>query len=157
MRSERFDVIAELEETVLLYRPRAERENIRLYYVETEDIPPLMGDKDRIRQVFINIMDNAVKYASEGASIRVEAARVGGTVQIVISDTGIGISEEDLQHIKEKFYRGNKNGSIPGSGIGLALADEVVRLHGGRLEIDSTLGKGTAVTITLPIPTDADK
>ena len=157
VRSERFDVIAELEETVLLYRPRAERENIRLYYVETEDIPPLMGDKDRIRQVFINIMDNAVKYASEGASIRVEAARVGGTVQIVISDTGIGISEEDLQHIKEKFYRVNKNGSIPGSGIGLALADEVVRLHGGRLEIDSTLGKGTAVTITLPITTDADK
>ncbi|MBQ3133170.1 MAG: HAMP domain-containing histidine kinase [Clostridia bacterium] len=151
IRTESFNVINELEETVLLYRPRAERENIRLYYAETTDIPPIEGDKDRIRQVLINVMDNAVKYTKSGGVIRAEAARVGDTVQIVISDTGIGIPPEDLVHVKEKFFRVNKNGSIPGSGIGLALADEVTRLHGGRLDIDSVVGKGTTVTVTLPI------
>ena len=81
--------------------------------------------------------------------IRVEAADMGGHVQIVVSDTGVGISKEDLPNIKNKFYKANK--TRPGSGIGLALADEIIRRHKGRLDIDSEEGVGTTVTIMLPV------
>ena len=99
-------------------------------------------------------MDNAIKYSNAGGKIRVEAADMGGHVQIVVSDTGVGISKEDLPNIKNKFYKANK--TRPGSGIGLALADEIIRRHKGRLDIESEEGVGTTVIITLPVaPPDA--
>ena len=100
--------------------------------------------------MFINIIDNAIKYSNAGGRVRIEAVQMGGNVQIVISDSGIGISKENLGNVKNKFFR-VKNGPVPGSGIGLALADEIVRRHGGRLDIDSEEGVGTTVTITLPV------
>lgn len=80
--------------------------------------------------------------------MRIEAVQMGGNVQIVISDSGVGIPKSDLPNIKNKFYKANR--TRPGSGIGLALADEIIRRHKGRLEIDSEEGVGTTVTITLP-------
>ncbi len=154
VRFEKFDLLAELEETVLLYQPRAERDGITLLYAESPELPLLTGDKDRIRQVLINLLDNAIKYSAAGDTVRVEAARLWDRVQIVISDTGMGIPPEALPHITEKFFRVNKNGTIPGSGIGLALVKEVIRLHDGHLDIESEFGVGTTVTITLPLMAD---
>ena len=148
VKFERMDLLAELEEAVFLFRDRAAREGIELIYVEAADMPPILGDHDRLKQVFINIIDNAIKYSNRGDKVRVEAADMGAHVQVVVSDSGVGISKEDLPKIKNKFYKANN--TRPGSGIGLALADEIVRRHKGRLEIDSEEGVGTTVTITLP-------
>ena len=148
MRFGRMDVLAELEEAVVLFRERAKREDIDLVYIEGENLSPITGDKDRLKQVFINIIDNAIKYSNAGGWVRIEAVQMGGNVQIVISDSGVGIPKSDLPNIKNKFYKANR--TRPGSGIGLALADEIIRRHKGRLEIDSEEGVGTTVTITLP-------
>jgi signal transduction histidine kinase len=149
MKFERIDVSAELGEAVVLFRDRAVRESVSLQYIEPESLPPVLGDHDRLKQVFINIIENAIKYSNPGGLIRIETADMGSSVQIVISDTGVGISKEDLPNIKKKFFKANR--SRPGSGIGLALADEIIRRHKGRLDIDSEEGVGTTVTITLPV------
>ncbi|HIY07953.1 MAG TPA: ATP-binding protein, partial [Firmicutes bacterium] len=91
----------------------------------------------------------ALKYSSAGGTVRVEAARVGSSFQVVVSDTGCGISAEDLPKVKTKFYKANF--TRRGSGIGLAVANEIVQQHNGSLELASQVGKGTVVTITLPI------
>ncbi len=148
MQFTRMDLLAELEEAVVLFRDRAKREGIELIYVEAAELPPIVGDRDRLKQVFINIIDNAIKYSNPGGRVRVEAADMGVHVQVVISDSGVGIAKADLPNVKNKFYKANR--TRPGSGIGLALADEIVRRHKGKLEIESEEGVGTTVTITLP-------
>lgn len=148
MQFTRMDLLAELEEAVVLFRDRAKREGIELIYVEAAELPPIVGDRDRLKQVFINIIDNAIKYSNPGGRVRVEAADMGAHVQVVISDSGVGIAKADLPNVKNKFYKANR--TRPGSGIGLALADEIVRRHKGKLEIESEEGVGTTVTITLP-------
>lgn len=154
MKFERIDILAELEEAVFLFRERAQREGLSLEYVESPALPPVLGDRDRLKQVFINIIDNAIKYSNNGGRVRIEAADMGEHVQIVVSDSGVGIAPEDLPNVKERFYKANK--TRPGSGIGLALADEIIRRHKGRLDIDSEINVGTTVTITLPVaPSDA--
>ncbi len=145
---EKVDVFAEVQEAVFLFRDRALREEITLQCVEQEKLPPVLGDRDRLRQVFVNVLDNALKYSRKGGMVRVDVATVLDGVQIVISDNGVGISAKDLPKVKQKFYRANNN--IPGSGIGLAVADEIIQAHGGTLELESTEGQGTVVTITLP-------
>lgn len=148
VRLTRLDIQAELEDAVFLFRDRAGKERIRLQFVENEGLPPVMGDRDRLRQVFVNLLDNALKYSDPGDKIRVEAAAMGSRVQVVVSDTGHGIAKEELPLVRQKFYKADK--SRPGFGIGLALAEEIVRRHNGRLEIDSEEGVGTTVVITLP-------
>lgn len=152
MQFTRMDLLAELEEAVVLFRDRAKREGIELIYVEAAELPPIVGDRDRLKQVFINIIDNAIKYSNPGGRVRVEAADMGAHVQVVISDSGVGIAKADLPNVKNKFYKANR--TRPGSGIGLALADEIVRRHKGKLEIESEEGVGTTVTITLPAAKD---
>lgn len=148
MQFTRMDLLAELEEAVVMFRDRAKREGIELIYVEAAELPPIVGDRDRLKQVFINIIDNAIKYSNPGGRVWVEAADMGAHVQVVISDSGVGIAKADLPNVKNKFYKANR--TRPGSGIGLALADEIVRRHKGKLEIESEEGVGTTVTITLP-------
>ncbi len=148
LRTERVDVLAELEEAVFLYRDRASRAGIRLEYCPCDSLPPITGDADRIKQVLVNILDNAVKYSRADDRVRIEAAGMPEGVQIVISDTGIGIEPQKLEKVRQKFYQTDP--ANPGSGIGLALADEIVRLHGGELEIDSEPQVGTSVAVWLP-------
>lgn len=162
LQKSRMDVLAELAETVLIYSERCSREGITLSYSEPQEIAVINGDKNRIKQVFINIIDNAVKYCKavvtgrtgSGESVTVEAnisddTPTSGIVEIVVTDDGCGISEEDLPKVKQKFYKANN--TVRGSGIGLAVADEIVTLHGGTLDISSRRGVGTSVKITLPI------
>ena len=100
--------------------------------------------------MFINVLDNALKYSEHGGKIIVLAEMPNpATLVVTMSDTGIGISAEDLPHVKEKFYK--VDSTIRGSGIGLAVVDEIIKLHNGEFEITSVYGEGTTVTITLPL------
>lgn len=148
LRWEKLDVLAELEEALFLFRDRATRAGVELQYCESAELPPIWGDADRIKQVFVNLLDNAVKYSRFGDCITVQAAAVPEGVNIIIRDTGIGIPAEALPHIRQKFYQVDAN--APGSGIGLALVEEIVQLHRGRLDIDSQPNEGTVVTVFLP-------
>ena len=142
------DILAELGEAVLIYAERAKRDNIQVIYNEPEMLPFVYGDKNRLRQVFINIIDNAIKYSDPGGIISIEAIEAEDKIEISISDTGCGISEADLPKIKTKFYKANH--TRRGSGIGLAVANEIVIMHCGQLDILSEQGVGTTVVITLP-------
>ena len=103
-------------------------------------------DKEKI---FINVIDNALKYNQPGGNILIEQKCEDGCVQITVSDTGVGIAAQDIDRVKEKFYKANKQ--VRGSGIGLAVADEIIKLHDGEMKINSVLGEGTTVTVTLPV------
>lgn len=150
LQLKKIDVLAELDETVFTFRERAIKEDIEIIYNAPELSAPMEADEDRIRQVFINVFDNAIKYNYHGGRVVVLAQITSPTVlEISISDTGRGISAENLPRVKEKFYK--TDNTVAGSGIGLAVADEIVKLHGGTLNIDSILNEGTTVTITLPI------
>ncbi len=147
------DIFAELDETVFTFRERAMREGIEVKY-RIPEIPAIAdADANRLKQVFMNILDNALKYSRAPSKIFVKAEfeQLDGKsyAKIAIADQGCGISKEDLPHVKEKFYKANV--SVKGSGIGLAVTNEIINLHNGKLEIDSKEGKGTLVTIYLPI------
>lgn len=142
------DLLAELGDAVLMYTERAQRDNIELIYNEPESLPFFFGDKNRLRQVFINIIDNALKYSDAGGRVEIEAREENGFILISVSDTGCGIDKNDLPKIKAKFYKANI--TRRGSGIGLAVADEIVLMHDGEILIESEVNVGTTVTIKLP-------
>ena len=144
----RLDILSELDEAVYMFTDRARTEHKQLHYEETTALPPVYGDVDRLRQVFVNIIDNALKYTSPGGTITVSSREDSGWVRVVIRDTGCGIPAEHLPNVKKKFYKANQ--LVRGSGIGLAVADEIARLHGGSLDIQSQEGVGTMVTFSLP-------
>lgn len=148
LTKESTDILAELGDAVLIYTERAKELGIEIEYFEPEMLPFVYGDASRLRQVFINIIDNAVKYSNPGGKISIEAYAEKGEIVVLVSDNGVGISAEDLPKVKTKFYKANH--TRRGSGIGLAVANEIVEMHGGRLIINSELGKGTTVMIRLP-------
>ena len=144
----RLDILAELDEAVYLFTDRARTERKELTYEENTSLSPVYGDRDRLRQVFVNIIDNALKYTQAGGVITVSSREAMGYVEVTVSDTGCGIPAQHLPNVKKKFYKANQ--LVRGSGIGLAVADEIVSLHGGTLGIESQEGVGTVVTIRLP-------
>lgn len=148
LNMEKIDILAELGEAVYMFSERAKTEHKSLLYEEPRMLSPVLGDRNRLRQVFVNVLDNALKYTSEGGTINVTANEEDGFIRIVISDNGCGIPAEHLPKVKNKFYKANK--TVRGSGIGLALADEIMSLHSGSLEIESHENIGTAVNISLP-------
>lgn len=144
------DILAELGDAVLIYTEKAKKEGIELVYAEPEDLPAVYGDRNRLRQVFINVIDNAIKYSEKGGLVTVQAILADeNRIEIEVSDTGCGISPEDLPKIKTKFFRANHNKR--GSGIGLAVADEIITMHSGTLEVFSEQDMGTTVVIMLPV------
>lgn len=145
---DKIDILAELGEAVYMFSERAKTEHKFLLYEEPAMLPPVLGDINRLRQVFVNVLDNAIKYTAEGGTIEVTADEDGGFIRIIISDNGCGIPAEHLPKVKKKFYKANQ--TVRGSGIGLALADEIMTLHSGSLEIESHENIGTAVTIRIP-------
>lgn len=151
---ERIDVLAELTEAVYMFRNRAKTERKNLLYTEPQSISPVIGDKNRLRQVFINIIDNALKYTEENGTLNIRILEDDKTISVIISDDGCGIPEEHLPRVKDKFYKANQ--TQRGSGIGLAVADEIIKLHRGTLEIVSKENVGTTVEIKLPIAEKID-
>ncbi len=146
---ERIDILAELSDAVYMFKDRAASENKELIYSEPPILSPVLGDRNRLRQVFINVIDNALKYTSNGGTITVKAKEAAGYIYISVSDTGCGIPAEHLPHVKDKFYKANT--TQKGSGIGLAVVNELVQLHSGTLDIASEENVGTVVTISIPI------
>ena len=146
---ELFDLSIELYEAVYMYENLLRKSGIHLSY--DEDVEAnyyINGDRHRMKQVFLNILDNAAKYGADGKKIDITLRRDGGKIVAAVRDYGQGIPEAELPFVKEKFYKGSSKQR--GSGIGLAVTEEIVSLHSGTLEIASTQGAGTTVTITLP-------
>ncbi len=147
--SRRFNLSELLVKSVSFLHKKADEEGIALRYTpyDGEDIY-INGDPDKIRQVIINIIDNAIKYTQKDGIVEVKVEIAGKYVKISVSDNGCGISKKDLPHIKEKFYKANN--TVRGTGIGLAVADEIVKKHSGEINISSEISKGTTVEIVLP-------
>lgn len=143
------DVSELLTSAVDMYIELARQQGIEVSYTPPAAPSIVMGDRDRLKQVFVNIIDNAVKYTEKGGLVLVVQSREEGCVRIQVKDTGVGIPAQDLDHVKEKFFKSNK--TVRGSGIGLAVADEIIKQHQGLLFIESTEGVGTTVTIVLPL------
>jgi two-component system, OmpR family, sensor histidine kinase VicK len=117
-----------------------------------EHIPETIGDRAKIRFVFENMIENALKYSHDGGKIFVTLSHTDTHSTLSVRDTGIGITDKDLTHIGEKFYRGDtaREQNIPGTGLGVYIAREIIQNHNGTFSLQSTLGKGTEVTVTLP-------
>jgi two-component system OmpR family sensor kinase len=147
---EPIDILAELEDAVYTYREFFRRKGLELDYTECrEELPIISGDPERLRQVFCNLLDNADKHGGSGGRVEVSVEREEDCVAIRVRDHGPGVPEEELPFIKYKFYKGSSKAR--GSGIGLAVCDEIVNSHNGTLEIGNAPGGGCVVTLRLPI------
>lgn len=143
------DVLATFEDTVYMYRSRLKQEGIDLHYdVCEEDIPDIPCDTKRLRQVFLNILDNAAKHGGDGKKIDAAIHYDNNAVVVQIRDYGPGIPEDELPLVKKKFYKGTSKAR--GTGIGLAVSDEIVTMHGGTLTLENAEGGGALVTVRLP-------
>ena len=146
---EQVDLQAEFEDAIYTYRELFKQESIELAYDGGDELfDPIPGDPERLKQVFCNVLDNAAKHG--GAGKRIDAAVRGdeGRIIITVRDYGPGIPEAELPFVKQKFYKGSSKAR--GSGIGLAVCDEIIHLHGGTFDIGNAEGGGCLVTITLP-------
>ena len=150
LRVESVDLASELEDAIYTYFELFRQEGIEVSYKgPDEDVPPIVADSERMKQVFCNVLDNAAKHGGAGKRIDVSAACEDGKFVIRVRDYGPGIPEEELPFVKQKFYKGSSKAR--GSGIGLAVCDEIVRLHGGTFDIANAEGGGAVVTISLPM------
>lgn len=149
---EECDLRSVFEDTIFMYGNRLGQDGIDLDYADNdEDIPEISCDPERMKQVFLNILDNAAKYGGQGGRIFCDLHAEGGELKVRIRDFGPGIPEDELPLVKKKFYKGSSKGR--GSGIGLAVCEEIVTMHGGRLDIANAQDEdgGCEVTIVLPI------
>ncbi len=147
--SQPMDVTSILHESVDMYVELAKKQKIDLAYAIPDEEIIVLGDKNRLKQVFINVIDNAVKYTNAEGQVLVNLDIEEACVRISVKDTGVGIPAEDIDRVKEKFYKANK--TVRGSGIGLAVADEIIKQHDGLLFIESIENVGTTATVVLPI------
>ena len=144
------DIQSEFEDTVFMYGRRLSQDGVVLEYMENDElIPEIPCDTARMRQVFLNILDNAAKHGGEGKKITAEIHRQADQVVISIRDFGPGIPEDELPLVKQKFYKGSSKAR--GNGIGLAVCEEIVTMHGGVLTLSNAEGGGALVTISLPV------
>ncbi len=152
---DKFDTDKMLSHIIEVMRVDAEAHSHTLTYDAKGELPHVTADKERIEQVLINILSNAIKYTPDGGSVTLSARALDSQIQIDVRDTGIGIPEEDLPHLFERFYRVEKSrtSETGGTGLGLAIAKEIVEAHGGSISVASELGKGSVITVVLPIET----
>lgn len=146
---ERFDINRLLAEIMEQFGVRAREKNIDLQMGKQTPKLIINGDYNRLKQVLINILDNALKFTASGGQVRVLSSQQDGMLLLQIRDNGVGIREEDLPHVTKQFYKGESRGA--GSGLGLSIAREIVTMHGGDLTVQSTPGQGTTVSVRLPI------
>jgi two-component system, OmpR family, phosphate regulon sensor histidine kinase PhoR len=130
--------------------PLAERQQVTLSNTLSADLPLILADKDRIRQTFINLVYNAIKFNKPNGNVIISTGYDNKSVSVHVADTGIGISKDDLPHVFERFYKADKARTSGGSGLGLAIAKHTVQAHGGDIRVRSEEGKGSIFTFSLP-------
>lgn len=147
-----------IDDTVALLQPYARKVDVDLGVDASTDLPPVSADEDRIRQVLLNLTDNAIKYSRPGDRVRIEAKACDGEVRIAVIDTGLGIPPADVAKIFERFYRVDKGAAATrhGRGLGLAIAKLFIEAHGGVISVESELEKGSQFTFTLPVDVPVD-
>src|SRR5581483_5359757 len=129
----------------------AEEEKIQIKIESADDLPTFEADRDKIKQVVLNLLSNAIKYNRPGGSVTLSAGASEKEVCISVQDTGVGIPEEAVPHLFEKFYRVRETeGKVAGTGLGLSICKQIVQGHGGRMEVKSKLGAGTSFCFFLP-------
>lgn len=143
------DICKILADAVDMYVELAKQQELELTFLPPATPVYVEGDRDRLKQVYINVIDNAIKYTEKGGHVIISQYAEDGAVHTKIGDTGVGIPAQDIDRVKEKFFKSNKK--VRGSGIGLAVADEIVKQHNGLLFVESKEGVGTTVTVALPI------
>ena len=152
LQTEPFDLRGDLYDAVFTYTDMLQQEGMKIEYEEPEEPIMVFADRNRLKQVFLNIIDNAGKYGKDGDRVQVSARIEEGNCVVSIRDFGQGIRAEELPFVKQKFYKGSAKGR--GAGIGLSVCNDIVQMHGGTLDIDSVYGEGTNVRITLPLYQD---
>ena len=148
-----FHLPTALENAVTLVRERAGRHGIAMQLDINPRLGEVLGDERKIKQVILNLLSNAVKFTPQGGRIGLKAALTDGSIEISVSDTGIGIDPEDQAAVFEEFRQveSNETRKQEGTGLGLTLAKKFFELHGGRIWVDSALGRGSTFTFTLPV------
>ena len=140
-----------LEQLIAEMLPLAQQKGISLTLTSTISNSEVLGDKERLKQVMMNLIDNAIKYTKTGGKITISAIPVDHAVKITVEDSGVGIPEEHLPRIFERFYRVDKERSreAGGTGLGLAIVKHIVEAHGSQVEVESEIGKGSTFSFIL--------
>jgi signal transduction histidine kinase len=150
-KREPVDLAGLVRECLEVVRPQADAERIRLEGVFAPEVGPVFGDRNRLKQVVLNLLTNAVKYNQKGGLVRVAVSREGSQAVLAVTDTGRGIPPESLPHMFERFYRvPDQEGATAGSGLGLAIAKRIIEANRGTIDIESQIGKGSTFTVRLP-------
>ena len=149
----KFDLPMAIDNALTLIRERASRHGIRLHHNVDDRLGEVTGDERKIKQILLNLLSNAVKFTPEGGRVDVDAVSSDGVVEISVSDTGIGIAPQDQETIFEEFRQVGTDFAQKreGTGLGLTLTRKFVELHGGKIWVESEIGKGSTFTFTLPI------
>jgi signal transduction histidine kinase len=143
------DICDVIQDSVFTYKEMLEQSGMTVNFSGLDESIITHGDRDRLLQVFLNIIDNAAKYGSDGKRLDIGVTDFGSECKIVFKDYGAGIPPDELPFVKDKFYKGSSKGR--GTGIGLSVCNEIIKLHGGKLDIQSEYGKNTVVTVVLPV------
>jgi two-component system phosphate regulon sensor histidine kinase PhoR len=146
------DLLRLLSDLVRDWKKKFATKNLEAVVDVSDDCSIIRADEVRLREVFDNLFDNAVKYSGKGGKIGLGATRRASEIVLSVNDSGIGIGQEDLPRIFERFYRADKARSreLGGTGLGLSIVKHIAQLHGGRVEAESELGKGTTIRVILP-------
>jgi len=150
INKEKVHIPSLLSDIVKSLQTIADKKEIQIACTVPNDVPPVMGDYDRLRQLFVIIIDNAIKYSPDKTVVNV-SINIGNTLEVFIQDHGYGISEEELPYVWDRFYKADKSRKGGGTGLGLAIAKHLVQLHSGNISLQSIVGKGTTAIIHLPI------
>jgi signal transduction histidine kinase len=152
------DLAAELEDAIFTFRELLHQDELEFVYAyesDMDDAQLIPGDPNRLKQVFLNLFDNAAKYGREGKRIEVTVAVTPDLAKVGIRDFGPGAPEDEMDNLKMKFYKG-RNSKERGSGIGLAVCDEIIKYHHGSLELANSPDGGFVATVYLPTSSDVD-
>jgi two-component system phosphate regulon sensor histidine kinase PhoR len=150
LKLEPIDINDLVEEVSSQLKPQAERQKLTLVKELAADLPAVPADRARVRQVIVNLLHNAIKFTEPGGRITVSTRGEADSVTVAIADTGRGIAGEDLPHVFERFYKGDKVRTGEGTGMGLAIAKHIVEAHGGNIRVESEEGRGSTFSFSLP-------
>jgi two-component system phosphate regulon sensor histidine kinase PhoR len=152
LAQEPVEMAAVVADAVERLRRQAEKQGLSLTVDVAADLPPIIGDAERLERVVVNLLHNAVKFTPAGGSVRVWAGLIGDAVTAKVSDTGVGIAPEDLPRIFERFYKSDRARGSGGTGLGLAVVKHIVEAHGGTVSVESEPGRGSTFSLSIPVP-----